>query len=69
MWNVFSTYELKARLVPAVLILVPVLAWLHTFGFFEDLDILEGALGIAVLYLLAQVFAKLGRGVKGGVKV
>lgn len=65
MWRIFDQYELRARLTPAILLLVPIAV---TLGLVIPLDTLtvgsgiaSGIIGLAVLYVTAQAVGYFGR--------
>lgn len=61
----FDTYELKARIAPTAVILIPVFLALAICGTPTGFDlkdnILSGLAGVAIIYLFAQLIAYLGR--------
>lgn len=65
MWNVFDQYELRARLAPTILLLLPIAAFLAVFIPVDKLTlgvgIASGVIGLAILYFVAQLTGYFGR--------
>jgi len=68
MWQPFDAYELRARLVPAVIVLLPALIILAAVAGTDFLStvsaVFSGVLALAVLYVLGQIVGVLGQRVQ-----
>jgi hypothetical protein len=65
MKDYFDLYEIKARVVPSIIILLPfiilILMWIGFDKYDATSSVFTGIIGIVTLYACGQLFAKMGR--------